>query len=77
MTDREWIGVWLSDRPLDANEGASGDTILRIAVADEIDIGEFEWIEEGKPHREWLIPASLLNTYCVVSIDSDDWDLAS
>jgi hypothetical protein len=26
MTDREWTGVWLSDRPLNFDEGAKGDT---------------------------------------------------
>jgi hypothetical protein len=26
MTDREFSGVWLSDRPLDANDGARGDS---------------------------------------------------
>src|SRR5262249_45212804 len=27
LTDREWSGVWLSDRPLHNTEGASGDTV--------------------------------------------------
>ena len=22
---------------------------------------DFEWIEEGKPYREWLIPAEVIN----------------
>jgi hypothetical protein len=30
MTDRESKGVWFSDRPLDKNEGAGGDTRLAI-----------------------------------------------
>jgi len=30
MTDTEHCGVWLSDRPLDANEGAWGDTTIAI-----------------------------------------------
>ena len=35
LTDRVWTGVWVSDRPLDNNEGASGDTLLQIDVAEE------------------------------------------
>jgi hypothetical protein len=42
MTDQEWTGVWLSDRPVDANEAASGDTILRVAIPDDIDLDDFE-----------------------------------
>ena len=50
-------GVWLSDRALDANEGAVGTTVLRVELTkDEPEIADFEWIEEGKPYREWLIP---------------------
>jgi hypothetical protein len=68
LTDREWTGVWLSDRPADANEGAFGDTILRVAIPDDVDLDDFEWIEEGKPIREWLVPADLLNACCTISI---------
>jgi len=24
-------------------------------------LATFEWVEEGKPYREWLVPAALLN----------------
>jgi hypothetical protein len=42
--------------PLDVNEGAEGDTLLRIDLSmPESDIADYEWIEEGKPYREWLI----------------------
>jgi hypothetical protein len=30
MTDQKFSGVWLSDRPLDANEGVSGDAVLAV-----------------------------------------------
>jgi hypothetical protein len=33
LTDQEFSGVWLSDQPLDANEGASGDTLLCVDLA--------------------------------------------
>ena len=32
MTGREHSGVWLSDQPLDSNEGACGDVLERISA---------------------------------------------
>jgi hypothetical protein len=55
-------GVWLSDHPLDADEGANGDALLGVELnPGEREIVQFEWIEAGKPHREWLVPARLIN----------------
>ena len=45
---------------LDANEGAFGDTVIRIRL-DEQEITRFEWIDEGKTYREWCIPVQLVN----------------
>lgn len=53
-------GVWLSDVPLDINEGADGDTLLAVKLTTtRADL--YEWIEKGKPYREFLCPASVLN----------------
>jgi hypothetical protein len=60
LTDREWSGVWVSDRPLDNSEGASGEALLQIDIAEDL-LTAFEWVEEGKPYREWLVPAAVLN----------------
>ena len=57
LTDREWSGVWLSDRPLHNTEGASGDTVLQIEIAEEV-VAPYEWVKEGKPYRESLVPFS-------------------
>ena len=57
LTDREWSGVWVSDRPLDNSEGASGEALLQIDIAEDL-LAAFEWIEEGKPYLEWLRPSS-------------------
>ena len=62
MTDRLWSGVWLSDRPLDANEGAHGDVLLAVEIPVD-DVLFYEWVEEGKPYREFLVPAELVNRY--------------
>jgi hypothetical protein len=61
LTDREWSGVWVSDRPLDMNErNEGGEVLLQIDIAEDL-LAEFEWVEEGKPFREWLVPAAVLN----------------
>jgi len=74
MTDREWEGVWFSDRPLNLNEGAGGDTLLAIEIPENA-IAEYEWIEDGKPYREFLIPASLANQYGPPKIVEDEDEL--
>jgi hypothetical protein len=61
MANTTLTGVFVSDVPLDANEGAHGDALLLITLADGTDIGDMEIIEEGKGYREWCVPASILN----------------
>ena len=56
----------MSDRPLDNSEGASGETLLQIEVAEEI-LAPYEWVKEGKPYREWLIPAAVVNRAATVA----------
>jgi hypothetical protein len=78
LTCQLWTGVWFSDVPLDVNEGAKGDALLEIALdLAETDISEYEWVEEGKPYREWLIPAGLLNSRMhprLMTLDEEfDW----
>lgn len=54
-------GVFLADTPLDENEGARGDDLLAVDLPGELDLDEFEIIEEEKPYREWCVPAALIN----------------
>jgi hypothetical protein len=52
---------------LGVNEGAKGDAVLTFDVP--IDLFErYEWIEEGKPYRESLIPAAVLNGFATPRI---------
>jgi hypothetical protein len=53
--------------PLDNSEGASGETLLQIEVAEEV-IAPYEWVKEGKPYREWLIPSAVLNGFGKVKL---------
>jgi hypothetical protein len=72
LTTNWYEGVWLSDKPLDINESADGDDLLGVDIPEEV-IADFEWVEEGKIYREWLIPAKIVNCYPVHRIvDSDD-----
>jgi len=70
----ETAGVWFSDRPIDANEGAKGKVLLRIVLPiGKRELRQYEWIEAGKPYREWQLPASLVNKHRLplVVIDGD------
>ena len=73
MTFHEFSGVWLSNMPLDANEGAKGDVLLQVRLPlPESAIAQYEWIEEFKPYREWLVPAAVINPIMTVGEVQDD-----
>ena len=66
LTDSNHTGVWVSDCPLGTNEGAKGNVVLEVTLdVQESELAEYEWIEEGKPYREWLIPEDMLNSRIV------------
>ena len=55
-------GVWLSNLPLDSNEGAEGDIVLELDIPACV-FRRYEWVEEGKGYRESLVPAAIVNRY--------------
>ena len=61
LTSTEHTGVWLADAPLTVNEGTTGNQVLEVCFPDDFDLSEWEWVEEGKPYREFLIPADRIN----------------
>ncbi len=62
MTRSEHTGVWVSDCEQDPTGGALGEALLTVTtVFSESDLDAFEWVEDDKPYREWLLPAQLLN----------------
>jgi hypothetical protein len=73
MTTNEYSGVWLSDQPLDANEGAFGRSLLVIDVPEPL-IVQYEWIERGKGFREFLVPAELVNRFGPPSLQPESGD---
>jgi hypothetical protein len=63
--------VWVSDVPLDCNDfgNTAASVLLQIDLAlSESALTEFEWVEYGKGHREWLVPAQLLNSHAKVRV---------
>jgi hypothetical protein len=68
----ELTGVFLGDSPMDINEGAKGDQVLRVEFPDDVDLGAFELVEEDQPYREWCVPAALINEYATVTPMTED-----
>ncbi|HEX5423752.1 MAG TPA: hypothetical protein VFW94_09405 [Candidatus Acidoferrales bacterium] len=47
-----------------------GEAVLRIDIElGEEQLAEYEWKEERLKHREWLIPAKVLNTRGHIALD--------
>ena len=73
LTANEYTGVWLSDVPLNDGDYPLGDVLLCVRLSlSESAISEYEWIEESKPYREWLIPADFVNSHGKVRIAEID-----
>jgi hypothetical protein len=66
-------GVWLSDRPLDCKDFGhiDRDALLAVTLNDD-DLVDREIVQEGWSHREWLVPAAVINqngTVRLVSVE--------
>jgi hypothetical protein len=76
MFTESWlVGVFVSDVPLDINEGALGDDLLELTLPDDVDLDEFELVAEdqgSQKHREWCVPAELLNRRASVRLLSQE-----
>ncbi len=63
------VGVWLSDRPLQQDEGPPGDAVLEIAMdvsEDALELFQLEGVLWDA--RLWIVPAELINTRSKVRI---------
>jgi len=63
-------GVWVSDRPLDENEGAVGRWVLAMEVPADV-LEPYEVLAECMPYREFVIPAEVLNRYKITEVIDD------
>ena len=79
----KFLGVRLLDNPIGWNPSRDGnDTLFVIEIPEDV-IGEHEWVEDGfatrfeysqSKIREFLAPASLINSYGPpVAIEADVW----
>ena len=78
MFDIRLTGVFVSDVPLDGNEGAKGSDLLAVDI-DEGLLGPFELVDEESVanYREWCVPAEVLNTHGkVVLLSGPELDAA-
>jgi hypothetical protein len=62
LTGRTMRGTFLSSRPVDVNEGATGTALIGVEI-ELARIADRELTEPGQPWREWCVPASILNRY--------------
>jgi hypothetical protein len=69
LSNRIWTGVWLSSIPVDGEPAAQNETLLMVKLdLEERELSRWEWIAEGKSHREWLMPAGIVNRCATVEI---------
>ena len=74
MTGIMHKGAWVSDRPLDFGQGAKGKAVFLLEIPEDV-VKPYEWIEEGNPYREFLIPAEIVNSYGPPElVDEDEYD---
>ena len=68
LTRHEYTGVWVADEPLSEGDGPEGNVTLSLEVPETV-LTEYEWVEEQKGFREFLLPAKVLNQYGPPVID--------
>ncbi|WP_422734014.1 hypothetical protein ACN26Y_29945 [Micromonospora sp. WMMD558] len=69
-------GVFVADEPLTVNEGCKGEDLVAIELPAEVDLGDFELVEDGKGYREWCVPAGLLNAGAIRRLSEDEAEAA-
>jgi hypothetical protein len=60
---KPWRGVWVSEEVFDASSLgiAWGEgVVLALSMPEDL-LAQWEWVEEGKGYREFLVPAEILN----------------
>ncbi len=66
-------GVFLLDKPLSVHEGAGGNQLLEVTLPEDCcDFSYYELVEEGKPYREWCIPAAIINQHGTAQLQSEE-----
>ncbi len=69
LTNRTWTGVWLSSRPPKTTDRFQGESLLVVHLdMTERELARWEFTGEGWSHREWLIPANIVNRRATVEL---------
>jgi hypothetical protein len=69
LGNRIWTGVWLSSVPVDSQEAAQDEALLMVKLElDQDELSRWEWVSEGRSHREWLMPAAIINRCATVEL---------
>lgn len=69
LSNRTWTGVWLSCRPPETADSLHGHSVLVVHLEmSEHESARWEFTGEGRPYREWLIPAKILNRRATVGL---------
>lgn len=67
------LGVWLSDRPLDGEDGPPGDAMLEVVMdASEESLELFQLQGAVWDAKLWIVPAEVVNARSTVRILSVD-----
>lgn len=69
LTANEYTGVFVANHPLYLSGPFDpfSDPCLEIAIDEKL-LAAYEWVEEFKRFREWLVPAKVLNEHGVVHV---------
>jgi hypothetical protein len=71
MYTMSFTGVFISNVPLDENEGSKGNTVLSVDIP-IAQLKEYELIQQPPMgYREWCVPAYVLNRGRIVLIDEE------
>ena len=55
-------GILMTDEPLQTKEDSTGFDLLVLDIPEEL-VTPYEWTDPGKPYREFVVPAELVNLH--------------
>ena len=62
LTANTYRCVWFANTPATASDGPEGETVIVVEMPEDAAL-LYEWVEDGRTFREFLIPAGIANRY--------------